>query len=180
MLGVNYRWHRRWSFTADPTFIFFTIHRNENGEFDKPLGLKLKADIRYHIHDFILGFSDAFISPEAVFTHVTTYKNTTFGINCVGGNCDYYMHSTYREIKTEKGMAIKIGIEEPISRWTDKWRLELFAGLGISFFKIIEKDIPPNGVFLQPPVYQNGITVIREGEPNITIPAGLKISFRIR
>jgi len=181
MLGINYRWDKRWSATVDPTFVFYTIQTSINGlPADRPLGARVKFDLRYHIRNFIWGFENVFISPEAVFSYIRTKKTETFGINCTGPNCTYYMIDDYTEIKKEKGGAIKIGLTGPIKKNNDNWKLELFLGVGLSFFNIEEKGIPTGGSFVILPSYRDNQGFIREDEPNIMLPFGLKISYRIK
>lgn len=182
MLGINYRWDKRWSVTIDPTFVFYTIHASTNGlPADKPLGVRTKIDLRYHIRNFIGGFENIFISPEAVFSYIDTKKTAEFGINCTGLNCAYYMIDEYNEIKKEIGGAIKIGLIGPIKKRNENWKLELYLGLGLSFFDIKEKGIPIGGSFITLPTYTDNIGgVVREDEANIMIPFGLKISYRIK
>src|SRR6186997_2568643 len=43
MIGVNYRWHQRWSATFDPKFIFYAVEPPENSMNPRhPLGVRLK------------------------------------------------------------------------------------------------------------------------------------------
>ena len=181
MIGMNYRWDKRWSATIDPTFVFYTIQASLNGlPAGRPLGVKIKTDVRYHIRDFIWGFKNIFIAPEATFCYVRTKRAADFGINCTGPNCAYYRRSEYTEIKKEKGGAIKIGLTGPIKKRNENWKLELFFGLGLSFFDFQEKEIPTGGSFVTLPQYQVNMGFIREEEPNLMIPLGLKISYRIK
>lgn len=180
MLGINYRWDKRWSATIDPTFIFFTIEAPLNGlPSGRPLGVKIKTDVRYHIQNFIWGFKNIFIAPEAIFRYVRTKRTAVFGINCTGPNCAYYMRSDYTEIKKEKGGAIKIGLIGPIKKGNENWKLELFFGLGLSFFDFQEKEIPTGGSFVNLPEYRDNLGFVREDKPTLMIPLGLKISYRI-
>ena len=181
MLGINYRWDKRWSATVDPTFVFYTIQAPVNSlPGDRPLGARVKVDLRYHIRNFIFGFENVFISPEAVFSHIRTRKTATFGMNCTGQICAYYMIDDYKEIKKETGGAIKIGLIGPIKKRNENWKLELYCGIGLSFFDIREKGIPTGGLFINLPTYQDNLGTVREDEPNIMIPLGLKISYRIK
>lgn len=180
MLGANYRWHNRWSATFDPTLIFFSIHFNEFGKnYEKPFGIKIKSDIRYHVRNFILGFTDVFIGPEMSFGHVQINRTATFGINCRDLQCDYFMLESYREIKTLSGAALKMGLEGPVRKSNEHWKLEMYFGLGIIYYNIRERGIPAGGAFMQLPVYEDNLRIIREEVANLDIPAGLKISYRI-
>lgn len=182
MIGVNYRWAKRWSATIDPTFVFYTVQASHNGlPADRPLGIRVKTDFRYHIQHFWGGFENVFISPELVFGYINTKKTAEFGMNCVGENCAYYMIDDYNEIKKEIGAAIKMGLIGPIKKRNENWKLELYLGIGFSYFDIKEEGIPTGGSFVTLPTYTDNIgNTIREDEANIMVPFGLKISFRIK
>lgn len=182
MLGANYRWTKRWSVTLDPTFVFYTLQRTHNGiPPDRPLGIRVKTDIRYHIQHFWGGFENVFISPELVFAYINTRKTAEFGINCTGPNCAYYMIDEYNEIKREIGAAIKMGLIGPIKKKNENWKLEFYLGIGVSYFDIEERGIPTGGSFITLPTYTDNIgNTIRDDEAEITVPFGLKISFRIK
>ena len=75
MLGVNYRWTKRWSATIDPTFVFYTIQASPNGlPADRPLGIRVKTDIRYHMQHFWGGFKNVFISVDDLFCFINIAK----------------------------------------------------------------------------------------------------------
>ena len=181
MLGVNYRWTKRWSATFDPTFVFYTTQVSENGSPDKPLGVRAKADIRYHIQQFWGGFENIFISPELVFAYINTKKTGTFGVNCSGPNCAYYRIGDYNEIKKEIGTAIKMGLTGPVKKRNENWTLELYLGFGFSYFDIQEKGIPEGGSFTDLPTYRDNFgNIIQADSWNVMVPFGLKVSFRIK
>jgi len=174
MIGVNYRWHKRWSTTLDPKFIFYAVQPPGNSMGSrKPLGVRVKNDFRYHIRN-------VFIAPEIVLGYISTKTTTEFGINCVGGNCAYYTLQEYTEIKKEAGGAIKIGMTGPIRKNNENWKLELYTGIGVSFFDFQEKGIPPSASFIRPPTHEDGLGTMDEDEPNIMIPFGLIITYRIK
>ena len=174
MIGVNYRWHQRWSATLDPKFIFYAVQSPDNSmDHRKPLGVRVKTDIRYHI-------KNVFIAPELVLGYTRSYTTAEFGVNCVGGNCAYYTIQEYTEIKKEIGGAIKIGMTGPIRKNNENWKLELYTGMGVSFFDFQEKGIPPGGSFVRPPTHGDGLGNLSEDEPNIMIPFGLIITYRIK
>src|SRR5687767_5938334 len=140
MVGVNRRWHQRWSATVDPKFIFYAVQAPGNSMGARnPLGVRLKTDIRYHIRNFLFGFENIFIAPEAVLGYVRTRSTAEFGINCIGGNCAYFTIQKYTEIKKEAGGGIKIGMIGPIKKKNENWKLEIYSGLGVSFFDFQEK-----------------------------------------
>ena len=174
MIGVNYRWRQRWSATLDPKFIFYSVQSPGNSMGPRnPLGIRLKTDIRYHIRN-------VFIAPEVVLGYTSTKTTAEFGVNCVGENCAYYTLQEYTEIKKEAGGAVKIGMTGPIRKNNENWKLELYTGIGVSFFDFQEKGIPPGGSFMRPPTHENGLGTMDEDEPNIMIPFGLIITYRIK
>jgi len=174
MIGMNYRWHERWSATFDPKFIFYAV-QSQPTDTDprKPLGVRVKTDIRYHIRN-------VFFAPELVFGYTSTRSTAEFGINCIGGNCAYYTLQEYTEIKKEAGAAIKFGMTGPIRKKNENWKLELYTGIGVSFFDFQEQGIPPGGSFVRPPTHEDGLGTMDEDEPNILIPFGLIITYRIK
>ena len=104
MVGVNRRWHQRWSATIDPKFIFYAVQAPGNSMGARyPLGVRLKFDLRYHIRNFLFGFENIYIAPEAVLGYVRTKSTAEFGINCIGTNCAYYTIQKYTEIKKDAG-----------------------------------------------------------------------------
>jgi len=181
MVGVNRRWHQRWSATIDPKFIFYAVQAPGNSmDARSPLGIRLRTDIRYHIRKFLFGFENIFIAPEAVLGYVRTRSAAEFGINCIGTNCAYYTIQQYTEIKKEAGGAIKVGLTGPIKKKNENWKLELYSGLGISFFDFDYKGIPAGGSFVREPRQEDGLGTLDEDEPNIMIPFGLIITYRIK
>jgi len=181
MVGLNYRWHQRWSATIDPTFIFYAIQASGSStDPGRPLGIRLTTDLRYHIRKFILGFENIFIAPEATFGYVRTKRTEEFGINCTGPNCAYYTLQEYTEIKKEIGGAIKFGLIGPIKKKNENWKLELYSGLGLSFFDFQEKGVPTGGSFVRLPTHEDILGTVDEDEPNIMIPFGLKITCRLK
>ncbi len=181
MIGANYRWHKRWSATIDPKFIFYAITPAGNSMGARsPLGVRLKTDIRYHIRNFLFGFENIFIAPEAVLGYTRTRSTAEFGINCIGGNCAYYTIRKYTEIKKEAGGAIKVGLIGPIKKKNENWKLEIYSGLGVSFFDFNYKGIPDGGSFVRELRHDDGLGTLDEDEPNIMIPLGLIITYRIK
>ena len=180
MVGSNFRWHRRWSATIDPKFIFYAVQPSFDGTDPRsPLGIRIKTDVRYHIENFLFGFENIFIAPEVILGYTRTRSTAEFGINCTGGNCSYYTLQKYSEIKKEAGGAIKMGMIGPIKKRNENWKLELYAGFGISFFNFKEKGIPAGGSFVRPPIHEDALGTLDEDRANIMIPFGLTITYRI-
>ena len=181
MIGLNYRWHERWSATIDPKFIFYAVQAPVNNiDARNPSGVRVKTDIRYHIRNFLFGFENIFIAPEVVLGYTRTRSTAEFGINCTGGNCAYYTVQKYTEIKKEAGSAVKIGMIGPIKKKNENWKLELYSGVGVSFFDFNYNGIPSGGSFVREPRHEDGLGTLDEDEPNIMIPFGLIITYRIK
>ena len=179
-IGVGYHRTKRWAATFDPMYIFYTPVRNLfTNERDRLSGLKIRSDVRYYFNDLYFGngfrLLRPFLGPEIHFKNVTTHKSTNFGVNCVNQQCDYYMTTDYREIKSEMGVAVKAGFNRPLST---RLALEVYGGLGVRFIHIKEKDIPLGGSFLVLPVH-DGVIGARDGEPTPYAPIGLKLVYSI-
>ena len=178
MIGVNYRWKPRWSATVDPKFIFYGIPRFSDNDLRYPLGVRVKTDIRYHFKES--DFLNFYVAPELVYGYVRTRSTTTFGINCVNGNCAYYMQEKYTEIKKERGGALKFGMIGPVRKRNPNWKLDFYWGIGVSFFDFKYKNIPAGGSFERQPVPEYSLGNINIDGSNLTIPVGLTITHRIK
>ena len=178
MLGIGYQWSRRFSATLDPTFIFFNPYQSidDNGQ---PFGIKIRTDIRLYFDKFILGLQRIFIAPELHFKHITTKKWATFGINCIGQSCSYYMYDIYKEVKNEIGAALKMGIITQLDK-KKRWILEFYGGLGfkVNYFK--DKDVPLGGLFMPEPSHTDIFFGFPENVAVPIFPGSIKISYCIR
>jgi hypothetical protein len=177
MVGVRYQWNKNFSATLDPTFIFFSPYYGADNYTSHPLGIKIRADVRYHFNIPRSTGSRPFIAPEFHYKYRTVDRTTTFGMNCINQNCAYYMEDTYREIKTEVGGSIKIGVDAPLDK-RERLSLELYGGLGLKIFKYNEESIPPGGSFISEPSHQDFFGT-SEGMPTPLVFGFLKMSYRI-
>lgn len=114
-----------------------------------------------------------FIGPELHYKHVTTRIEDEFGINCIGNNCAFRQRAEYKEIKTELGGVLKMGLHGPL---IDRLAVEFFWGFGVKWKWRREKDIPVGGAFMVPPDSRNNAVFPREGLM-IMIPIGAKLTF---
>ena len=176
MVGVRYQWNKNFSATLDPTFIFFSPYYGADEYTSQPIGIKMRADVRYHFYK-PSNRSRVFIAPEFHYKYRTIDRTTTFGINCVNQNCAYYMEDTYTEIKTEVGGSIKMGVDVPIDK-QERLSLELYGGLGVKIFQYKEESIPPGGSFISEPSHQDFFGT-SEGEATPLLFGFLKLSYRI-
>jgi hypothetical protein len=145
--GIEYRWSDRWGAAVDPMFIFLDLLSSRPyNERTRKRGLKLRADARYY-----LGrpgnWKSLFISPEFHFKYVNARVWETFGINCLQGNCDYYMFTQYRQLKTELGGGLKIGTRIMFS---SRFFAEIYTGLGVKVTQIENREIPLGASFENP------------------------------
>jgi len=177
MLGARYQWNNLFSITVDPTFIFFNPYFGSLGEVSGPLGIKIRADMRYHIpKEFLKG--RMFIAPEFHYKYRTIDRQATFGINCAGGNCPYFMEAIYAEDKTEIGGSLKTGGDLPLDK-RERLAFEIYGGLGLKVFKYKERNIPTGGSFLNEPSHQD-IFGTAEGIASPMLFGSIKLSYRIR
>ena len=150
---------------------FLNPYYNSTGDFSSPLGVKIRADIRYHFK------GRAFVAPELHYKYRTKDRQSTFGFNCFSSNCAYYMQAVYTEIKTEIGGSVKAGFDTPIDK-KERLALEIYGGLGLKIFRYKEESIPPGGNFLSEPTHQDffGTT---EGSATPILFGSLKLSYRL-
>ena len=178
MLGVRYKWNKKFSAVLDPTFIFFNPYRGNFTGSSHPVGIKIRADIRYHINKPVFKRSRLFIAPEFHYKYRVKERLATFGINCINGNCAYYMEDIYKEIKTEIGGAAKAGFDIPIDA-RDRFAFELYGGLGLKVFQYKESSIPIGGSFFSEPSHQDFLGT-SEGTATPIFFGSLKLSYRLR
>ena len=172
MIGARYQWSKNFSTTLDPTLIFFNPYINLNGNRFHPFGIKIRWDMRYH-------FKKLFFAPELHFKKVTTRKWNTFGINCIGQNCDFYQRDIYRDQKTEIGASLKMGVDLPLDD-KDRFSLEIYGGLGFKVYYYKTKSIPLGGSFFPTEPTDRNILGITEGNAVPMLPASFKLCYKLR
>ncbi|MEO6611158.1 MAG: hypothetical protein ABIT05_03465 [Chitinophagaceae bacterium] len=152
MLGINYRWHKNFSASFEPTLIFFTPFSDEGGKVS-PSGIKIRSDLRYHFARKRKKSPETFLAPEFHYKYTKTRREGLFGINCQNGQCAYFQEAVYSQLKNEVGALLKAGIIFPMGFISKKERLflELYFGLGVKGLKFRETDIPPGGSFVHSP-----------------------------
>ncbi len=179
MLGINYRWHKNFSASFEPTWIFFSPF-TDGGARLSPSGIKIRADLRYHFTKKQRKNPEAFLAPEFHYKHTKMEREDRFGINCQNGQCAYFQEAVYSQLKNEVGALLKAGIIVPmgfISR-KDRVFLELYLGFGIKQLKFRETNIPEGASFVNPP-YRSPLGIRNSGDRNRytlpMMPAGLKL-----
>jgi hypothetical protein len=173
MLGARYQWSKQFAAVLDPTLIFFNPYFDE----ERPFGIKIRADVRYYLDKYEPQHTRFFIAPEFHFKQTTTKKWATFGINCIGQQCSYYMNTVYKEIKNEIGGSLKMGAEVPLNR-RNRWSFEVYGGLGFKVDHYKERDIPIGGIFMPEPTHDR-VFGFGEDKPVPILPCSIKISYRL-
>jgi len=177
MIGARYQWHKNFSATLDPTFIFFNPYHEPMDDASNPLGIKIRADIRYQFKKSSSGSIAYFVAPEFHYKYRTKDRQATFGFNCVGGNCAYFMEAIYSEVKTEIGASLKTGFDVAMSN-NERLALEVYGGLGLKIFRYKEESVPPGGNFLSEPSHQDFFGT-SEGAATPILFGSLKLSYRL-
>ena len=178
MLGLGYQWHPRWAATFDPGYIFYRPYiLGENNRPSSLSGIKIRSDIRFFFDKSRSGGFNTFIAPEFHYKYAATKKWDDFGINCLGGQCDYYQKAQYKEVKKETGGSLKLGTVLPL--WSSRWSAEIYGGIGFKFKKFRYTDLPLGGTFVNEPDQDNVFNNADENKALPMVPAGVKIIFRI-
>ncbi|MEO7924857.1 MAG: hypothetical protein ABIR30_14330 [Chitinophagaceae bacterium] len=179
MLGINYRWHKNFSASLEPTWIFFSPFTNQ-GERISPSGVKIRADLRYHFPKKRKNSAEGFIAPEFHYKYTKTEKEDVFGINCQNGQCAYFQEAVYSQLKNELGALVKAGIIAPLGFISKKDRLflELHLGLGAKQMKFRETDLPPGGSFVNPP-FRGGLGINNGTDRNRFVVPILPLGFKL-
>ena len=178
MLGAGYQWHPRWAVTFDPGYIFYRPYiLGENNRPASLSGIKIRSDIRFFFDKSRSGGFTTFIAPEFHYKHTITKKWDDFGINCLGGQCDYYQRAQYKIIKKEVGGSLKLGTILPL--WSKQWSVEIYGGLGVKFKKFRDTGLPPGGTFVDEPRHDIFFTNTDENKPQPIAPGGVKVIFRV-
>ena len=183
MLGINYRWHKNFSATFEPTWIFFSPFTDEGRKLS-PSGIKIRSDLRYHFARKRKKNPETFLAPEFHYKHTKTRREDLFGINCQNGQCAYFQEAVYSQLKNEVGALLKAGIIFPMGFISKKERLflELYFGLGVKGMKFTQTGIPEGGSFVRPPrrsplALRNSWVSDRYTLP--MMPLGLKLLFSL-
>lgn len=181
MLGLNYRWAEKYSFSLEPTWVFFSSFESSNPELNGPSGIRVRADFRFHLTNRRKGNPDFFIGPEFHYKYVTRQKNSVFGINCQSGQCAYFQNANYTEVKNEIGGFAKAGLLLPLSfiDKSDRFLVEIYGGIGAKRLKFKETELPIGGSFVNLP--NRDIFDFGNNNRNIVsrpiIPAGMKFIY---
>jgi Protein of unknown function (DUF3575) len=178
MLGAGYQLHRRWAITIDPGYIFFRPYDNPENRSSDVSGIKIRSDIRFFFIKSRSGRYIFFAGPEFHYKYVSAKKWGDFGINCLGGMCDYYQKGEYKEVKKETGASVKMGTLIPI--FNNRWKLELYSGLGFKFKRFKETNLPVGGSFINQPDHDIFFINNDEDAAYLMIPAGIKIIYGLK
>lgn len=185
MMGLNYRWTEKFSFSLEPTWVFFSAFESGNKELNGPSGVRVRADFRFHLTNRRKRNPDFFIGPEFHYKYVTRQKDAVFGINCQNGQCAYFQNAAYTEVKNELGGFVKAGLLLPLS-FIDKrdcFVVEIYGGIGAKRLKYREIDLPVGGSFLNLPnrdIFDFGNSNNRNIVSRPIIPAGMKFIYILK
>lgn len=178
MLGLGYQLHPRLAITIDPGYIFFRPYEEGENKSSSVSGIKIRSDIRFFFAKSRSGKYIFFVGPEFHYKYVSARKWDDFGINCLGGMCAYYQRAQYTEEKKEIGGSLKMGTQIPISG--NRWKIELYWGLGFKFIKFKETDLPVGGSFINEPDHNTTFVTYDENTAYPIIPTGIKIVFLLK
>jgi hypothetical protein len=177
MIGARYQLNKKISATLDPTFIFMNIYHEPMSDVSSPLGIKIRADVRYYFKQYSSKTAGFFVASEFHYKYRTKDRLATFGFNCVNQNCAYFMEAIYTEVKKEIGGSLKTGLDAAISN-NQRLAIEVYGGLGLKIFRYQEKSIPPGGSFLSEPSHQDFFGTA-EGSATPMLFGSMKVSYRL-
>ncbi|MGN6491834.1 MAG: hypothetical protein ACTHLE_07545 [Agriterribacter sp.] len=146
LLGAGIHFSPRIAISVEPGCVFYHFNAADASA-NAATGLKLRADVRYFLREFIPYGANRFIPfVAAAFHYKNVFENRTgdFGMNCINGNCEYYQQSDYKLQRRETGALLKFGAMFPISH-SRRMNAEFFAGLGARTQKFRYKNIPLGG-----------------------------------
>jgi hypothetical protein len=176
MLGIGYRWNKRFSASLEPTWIFYSFY-TDRATVNNPSGIKIRADLKYHFNKRKPRSPDFYMAPEFHFKHTKTKIEDRFGINCQGGQCAFFQNAIYTDIKKEIGGLVKAGMIYPLLFVKNhRWLIDMYVGLGVKQMNYRETDLPVGGSFVNPPfrsIFNNQGD--RYAVPSV--PVGFKLIF---
>lgn len=143
-LGIDILGKSRLNFSGDVNFIFYNI-AIDNDNFlttAPPLGFRFKPELRYYILENKKDNRRIYIAIEGLLTKINSKFFSTVNVNNNLGNFIYTQRISYNEIKTVVGASAKIGYRLALKRYSEKYFLDFYLGLGArqKFFK--QKNIP--------------------------------------
>lgn len=181
MLGAGVRITERWGLNIEPGYIFWRPYADRNpDEKETASGIKLRTELRFFLNEYERKVH-VFVGAEFHYKYVDYGRWEDFGINCIGGMCDYNQRAQYRLQKKEIGGAAKFGMMFPMG---SRMSGEVYVGLGAKVSKYKESDLPPGGSFINPPDHDDIPIMITDGtqeeDPaSPLIPFGFKLVYRI-
>lgn len=146
MLGVGVHFSKRIAISVEPGWVFYNLY-SFNDDSRAASGLKLRADVRYFLREFVPFGKNRFIpfiAAEFHYKNLLINRTADFGMNCMNGNCEYFQQSDYQLNRKEAGGLLKFGGAFPISR-SQRFNGEFFVGLGARTQKFAYKNIPFGG-----------------------------------
>ncbi len=183
MLGIGIHVTRRFAVTVEPGLVLYSLYDfDDKGKSNK--GLKLRADVRYFLRDFVPMGENRFIPFVALGFHyknINNVKTGDFGIDCINGDCEYYQQSDYTVNKKEIGWFAKFGAVFPLSK-SGRFNGEFFMGLGVRTHKFNYKDNPFGSTvfFDQDNIFEEfPYVALTESNtpPTVLFPTGIKLLY---
>lgn len=184
VLGMGMQWSSRWAISIDPMFIFYSpYHLDQNNTGNslsdgrgKTRGVKIRGEVRYYFRNYLYGKRGWFGAVELHYKKVNAAKWADFGMNGANGQYDFYQHAQYDEVKTEEGIAAKMGWLCRL--WSPRWVAEFYTGIGLKLKQTTQKNQPAGGSFLSSP-NESSVFSLDEGGPYPMFPIGIKLVYRI-
>lgn len=137
-LGTEFRFHKKWSFSTDLAYIFYSRFYNQS---KGASGYMVKPAIRY----YAVNRARLFFEWDIFYKHVGYKMEDWIGKNCVNGVPTFDMNTLFVLQKKVVGTNIKIGKQFNISE-DKRLKAEVYLGLGIRHrWSSIKND--PNACF---------------------------------
>jgi hypothetical protein len=182
MLCAGLQLNSRWAVNIDPMFIFYSPYQVDNSgdvgsaTTNKIRGIKVRGEIRYFLSNYIYGKRGWFAAMEFHYKNASTTKWNEFGMNCTNGQCDFYQYGKYNEVKTEAGIAGKMGWLCKL--WSPRWSMEFYTGIGLKWKQTTQRNQPTGATFLSTP---NDVSVFSFNNDGALpmFPIGIKLVYRV-
>jgi hypothetical protein len=100
-------------------------------------GYKTKIELRRYLTS-VNHLWLPYVSAELYYNHVDYKKSETFGVNCVGGGCDFYRLMTYKMEYREQGASFKGGVVFRVYRFC----IDFQAGFSARFIQYTPVNKP--------------------------------------
>lgn len=179
--GFEYFITNKVSVLTDAGIIFYTPSNQNTLAYDarnSQFGYKFKPELRYYTR--AKGVADGFfISVEFLYKHVRYNRYDGVPVTDNMGNFVYTDYSGYKIIKDVLGASGKIGVRNYFGK-KNKLGIDFYLGLGYRFKKFQVKDLPPGGNIDEGPFTTFQFDPTWTEGPAVSLPAGIKLIWRLR